>query len=154
MSKRIVPIAVAALGAAAVLTQASTAIAAECTPERQLAAADAYIAALGDKTLANTVPFAPDAIRIENGLQTGFSGEGMRRDLELHLQYSVMTTPVVHSREVAPGGNPDLLRYRFTVPVVIAGHHIVNAPTDETFRIPRSSCLIERIDATITVAPV
>ncbi len=124
------------------------------TPQRQVAAADAYLEALSDRTKAYDVPFAKNVVRFENGLQTGFNAAQMHRDLDLHLQYSVMTAPIVHRRTVGVGGNPDILHYSFTVPVVIAGQHIVGAPTEETFRIPASSCLIERIDASITVAPV
>lgn len=160
-ARLIPPLALTLIGCA--LLSPATALAADtksastappCTSERQLAAADAYIAALGDRTKANAVPFAPNAVRFENGLQTGFSGAQMRRDLDLHIQYSVMTTPIVHTRTVGVNGNANVLRYTFTVPVVIAGQHIMNAPTDETFRIPTSTCLIERIDATISVAPV
>lgn len=122
------------------------------TTERQLAAADTYLTALGDRTKASDVPFARDAVRFENGLQTGFSGDQMRRDLDLHIQYSVMTAPVVTSRAADPR-DPDVLRYRFIVPVVIGGAHIVDAPTDETFRIPRSVCRISRIDAQISITP-
>lgn len=124
-----------------------------CTSADQLAAADAYIAALGDRTKAYDVPLAPHAVRYENGLQTGFSGPQMQRDLDLHLQYSVMTTPEVSQRTTHFRGDPDLLEYRFVVPVVMGGTRIVDAPTVETFRIPRSTCMIERIDATITIAP-
>ncbi|WP_124707968.1 hypothetical protein [Gordonia insulae] len=146
--------ALAAVAATGGAPGAAGAAPATCTPDRQLAAADAYITALGDRTTAGAVPFARDAVRYENGLQTGFSGEQMRRDLDLHIQYSVMTAPRVLSRTVGAHGDPDVLAYRFVVPVVIGGAHIVDAPTDETFRIPRSTCLIQRIDARITLAPV
>ncbi|TWS17712.1 hypothetical protein FK529_19055 [Tsukamurella asaccharolytica] len=147
---RLTPALILALVSAAI---AAPATAASCTPARQLAAADAYLAALSDRTKAGAVPFAPNAVRFENGLQTGFSGEQLRRDLDRHLQYSVMDAPRVTARTVAPGGDRDLLNYRFIVPVRIAGQRIVDAPTDEDFRIPRSTCLITRIDARITVAP-
>lgn len=124
-----------------------------CTPQRQLAAADAYIAALGDRTKAGAVPFAPNAIRYENGLLTGFSGEHMRGDLERHLQYSIMDAPTVTHRSTGHTGDPDLVFYKFDIRVRIAGHHVVNAPTEEVFRIPRSTCLITRIDAQIGLAP-
>lgn len=147
---RLTPAVIPVLVAAALAAPAS---AADCTPARQLAAADAYIAALGDRTLAGAVPFAPNAVRFENGLQTGFSGEQLRGDLDRHLQYSIMDAPRVTARTVAPGGDRDLLNYRFVVPVRIAGQRIVDAPTDEDFRIPRSTCRITRIDARITIAP-
>ena len=57
------------------------------------------------------------------------------------------------ARTVAPGGDRDLVNYRFIVPVRIAGQRVVDAPTDEDFRIPRSTCLITRIDARITITP-
>jgi len=147
---RLAPAVIPVLAAAALAAPAS---AADCTPARQLAAADAYIAALGDRALAGAVPFAPNAVRFENGLQTGFSGEQLRGDLDRHLQYSIMDAPRVTARTVAPGGDHDLLNYRFIVPVRIAGQRIVDAPTDEDFRIPRSTCLITRIDARITITP-
>lgn len=146
---RLAPVLVTAVATAGI---AAPATAATCTSAHQLAAADAYIAALGDRTKAGAVPFAPNAVRFENGLQTGFSGEQLRGDLDLHLQYSIMDAPRVTERTVAPGGDRDLLNYRFVVPVRIAGQRIVDAPTDEDFRIPRGTCLITRIDARITVA--
>ncbi|WP_336671979.1 hypothetical protein [Tsukamurella sp. USMM236] len=147
---RLVPALIPAVAAASF---AAPATAATCTPARQLAAADAYIAALGDRTKATAVPFAPNAVRFENGLQTGFSGDQLRGDLDRHLQYSIMDAPRVTARTVAPGGDRDLLNYRFIVPVRIAGQRVVDAPTDEDFRIPRSTCLITRIDARITITP-
>ena len=153
MTSRLVASTLAAAAAACALIAPATATAApSCGATQQIAAADAYIAALGDRRKAADVPFARHAVRYENGLQTGFSGEQMRHDLDLHLQYSVMDAPIVTDRQSVVGGNPDLLRYKFIVPVVIAGAHLVDAPTVETFVIPRATCLISRIDATISMA--
>ncbi|GAA1070628.1 hypothetical protein [Tsukamurella spumae] len=151
---RVAPALITTVVAATIAAPATAVPAtATCGPARQLAAADAYITALGDRTKAGAVPFAPNAVRFENGLQTGFSGEQLRGDLDRHLQYSIMDAPKVTARTVAPGGDADLLNYRFIVPVRIAGQRIVDAPTDEDFRIPRSTCLITRIDARITITP-
>lgn len=154
---RLCALTITAIGISGGMSVAQTpgsAIAANCTSRGQLAAADAYIAALSDRNKAKDVPFASNAVRYENGLQTGFSGKQLQSDLYLHLQYSVMAAPVIKSKEVGVNGNPNRLRYRFTVPVKIGGLHLIDAPTVEYFRIPQSSCLIERIDATISIAPV
>lgn len=64
-------LATALIPAVAAASLAAPATAATCTPARQLAAADAYIAALGDRTKAGAVPFAPNAVRFENGNADG-----------------------------------------------------------------------------------
>jgi hypothetical protein len=46
----------------------------------RIAAAEAYIDGLVTHK-ADSVPFAPDCVRIENGLKTGFSGNHLRRSL-------------------------------------------------------------------------
>jgi hypothetical protein len=44
----------------------------------RIAAAEAYIDALASHD-GDSVPFAPDCVRIEQGVQTGSSGDHLRR---------------------------------------------------------------------------
>ena len=60
----------------------------------RIAAAQAYIDALVTHD-ADAVPFAPDCVRIEMGLKTGFSGNHLRRSLNRGPQFRIIaaTTP-------------------------------------------------------------
>lgn len=59
------------------------------TETDRIAAAQTYIDALVSHR-ADDVPFAPDCTRIEFGLETGFSGNHLRRSLNRGLQYRVI----------------------------------------------------------------
>src|ERR1700751_45140 len=59
----------------------------------RIAAADAYIEALATHD-ADSVPFAPDCVRIEQGIKTGFSGNHLRRGLRRGPQYRVIAATV------------------------------------------------------------
>ena len=52
----------------------------------RIAAAQSYIDALVSHN-GDAVPFAPDCIRIEQGVKTGFSGNHLRRSLNRGPQY-------------------------------------------------------------------
>ncbi|SOJ57582.1 hypothetical protein MSIMFB_05060 [Mycobacterium simulans] len=62
--------------------------------ESRIAAAQAYIDALVSHD-GDTVPFAADCTRIEQGVKNGFSGNHLRRSLNRGPQYRVIadTTP-------------------------------------------------------------
>lgn len=53
-------------------------------------AADAYLDALVSHD-ASAVPFAPDVLRIENGLTTGRSADEIRSDLNTSAKYKIIT---------------------------------------------------------------
>jgi hypothetical protein len=111
----------------------------------RIAAAQAYIDALVSHD-ADKVPFAPDCIRIEVGLKTGFSGDHLRRSLNRGPQYRVIRDITVPEFTV----DGDSLRARFdlfTKPS-IAGRR-VGAHIDETFVIPATDGQIHRIRASI-----
>jgi hypothetical protein len=111
----------------------------------RIAAAQAYIDALVSHD-ADKVPFAPDCIRIEVGLKTGFSGDHLRRSLNRGPQYRVIRDVTVPEFTV----DGDSVRARidlFTNPS-IAGRR-VGAHIDETFVIPETDGMIHRIRASI-----
>ncbi len=60
----------------------------------RIAAAQSYIDALASHH-GDEVPFAPDCIRIEQGIKTGFSGNHLRRSLNRGPQFRIIaaTTP-------------------------------------------------------------
>jgi len=53
-------------------------------------AADAYLDSLVSHD-ASAVPFAPDVLRVENGLVTGRSGDEIRNDLNTSVKYKIIT---------------------------------------------------------------
>ena len=61
----------------------------QITDTDRIAAAQAYIDALVSHD-ASAVPFAPDCVRVEMGLKTGFSGNHLRRSLNGGPQYLVI----------------------------------------------------------------
>ncbi|MFI7587329.1 hypothetical protein ACIB24_09675 [Spongisporangium articulatum] len=106
---------------AATLLGASPAAAATCptSPKTAQAAADAYLAALTSHD-ASAVPFAADVLRVENGLVTGRSAEGIRTDLNTSVKYRIITG--LRDRQYTAGPGRVDVRYRldvgFTAPVV------------------------------------
>jgi hypothetical protein len=59
------------------------------SPTERIAAAQAYIDALVSHE-GEAVPFAPDCIRVEQGIRTGFSGKHLRRSLTRGPQYRII----------------------------------------------------------------
>lgn len=116
------------------------------SPEDRIAAADAYVNALASHR-ADDVPFAPDCVRIEVGVKTGFSADHLRRSLNRGRQYRVITATV--DREYRVDG--DLVHATFTVvtKAKVAGRRVV-AHVDETFLIPAADGQIHHIRARIT----
>ncbi|WP_375482542.1 hypothetical protein [uncultured Mycobacterium sp.] len=111
--------------------------------EDRIAAAQAYIDALVSHD-ADSVPFAPGCVRIEQGVRTGFSGNHLRRSLNRGPQFRLIaaTTPPEFSV------NGDLVRARFDVITKpsLAGRRVC-AHVDETFLIPESDGKIHHIRA-------
>jgi hypothetical protein len=111
----------------------------------RIAAAQAYIDALVSHD-ADKVPFAPDCIRIEVGLKTGFSGDHLRRSLNRGPQYRVIRDITVP--EFTVDGDSVRARFDLFTKPSIAGRR-VGAHIDETFVIPATDGQIHRIRASI-----
>ncbi len=111
----------------------------------RIAAADAYIDALASHR-ADQVPFAPDCVRIEMGLKTGFSGNHLRRSLNRGPQFRVIDATTDRRYRV----DGDQVHATFTVvtKASLAGRRVV-ADVDETFLIPAADGRIHHIRARI-----
>ena len=102
------------------------------TDDHRIAAAQSYIDALVSHDAA-VVPFAPDCIRIEQGVRTGFSGNHLRRSLNRGPQYRIIaatTTP-----EYTVSGDQVRAVYNVLTKASFGGRRIA-ARVDETFVIP------------------
>lgn len=143
-------VCVAAVGAAvsAGAGAASAAPTETCTAADRVAGAQTYLDALVDPSYAYDVPLADDVVRFENGLQTGFSGDVMKAELALHLQYSGITS--LDNEQWS--GSGDSVRVIYDLEYGVGNLNLADATVDETFRF-NADCLIQRIDATITIAP-
>ena len=111
----------------------------------RIAAAQAYIDALVTHD-ADAVPFAPDCVRTEVGLKTGFSGNHLRRSLNRGLQYRVIaaTTPP----EYTVIGDEVRAVYDVLSKVALGGRRVATR-VDETFLIPEDDGLIHHIRASL-----
>jgi hypothetical protein len=109
----------------------------------RIAAADAYIDALASHQ-ADSVPFAPDCIRIEQGVKTGFSGNHLRRSLNRGPQYRIIEATT--DREFAVDGDHVHATFTVVTKAKLAGRRVV-APVRETFLIPASDGRIHHIRA-------
>jgi hypothetical protein len=107
----------------------------------RIAAADAYVDALVSHD-GDSVPFAPDCIRIEQGVKTGFSGEHLRRSLNRGPQYHIIAATTDRSYAIAG----DEVHATFTVvtKAALGGRRVV-ARVDETFLIPATDGKIHHI---------
>jgi hypothetical protein len=97
----------------------------------RIAAAQSYIDALASHR-ADDVPFAPDCVRIEMGLKTGFSGKHLRRSLNRGLQFRIIEACTPPKFEV----DGDRVRAQFDVVTkpTLAGRRVCSH-VDETFLI-------------------
>ena len=109
----------------------------------RIAAAQAYIDALSSHQ-ADNVPFAPDCIRYEVGLKTGFSGEHLRRSLNRGPQYKVIESTTVP--EFTVDGDNIHAKFDVLTKPRLAGRRVCSH-VDETFLIPASDGKIHRIRA-------
>ena len=107
----------------------------------RVAAAEAYIDALVSHD-GDSVPFAADCTRIEQGLKNGFSGNHLRRGLNRGLQYRIISAAT--DRQFSIDG--DVVHATFTIvtKAALAGRRVV-ARVDETFLIPAADGKIHHI---------
>lgn len=101
----------------------------------RIAAAQAYIDALVSHD-GDSVPFAHDCVRIEQGIRTGFSGNHLRRSLNRGPQYRIISATSTPQYTVA--GNRVRAVYDVVTKAAFAGWR-VGARVDETFVIPADS---------------
>ncbi len=99
--------------------------------EDRIAAAQSYIDALASHR-ADEVPFAPDCVRIEMGIKTGYSGNHLRRSLNRGPQFRVIEACTPPKFEV----DGDRVRAQFDVITKprLAGRRVCSH-VDETFLI-------------------
>lgn len=102
------------------------------TEAERIAAAQAYIDALVSHR-ADAVRFAPECVRVENGLKTGFSGKHLRRSLERGPQFRLIRSAAKPEFTVA--GDEVRARFDLTTKPSLAGRR-VGAHVEETFVIP------------------
>ncbi|MCT2237928.1 hypothetical protein M3E77_16715, partial [Dietzia cinnamea] len=117
------------------------------SPEEREEAVRMYLTALTAPAAAFRVPFAPDCVRRENGIKTGFNAAQLRWDLHLHLQYSVIREVRDIVLTVDPPGREGVVHAEFTLATVLG----VKARVSEDFVVPPEDCLIHSIDARIAV---
>ena len=110
------------------------------TDSERIAAAQSYIDALVSHD-GDSVPFAPDCTRVEQGIKNGFSGKHLRRSLIRGPQYRIIEATTAPEYTVA--GDEVRARYMVLTGLSIAGRRAA-ADVDETFVIP-SDGLIHHI---------
>jgi len=99
--------------------------------EGQIAAAQSYIDALASHR-GDDVPFAPDCVRFEMGIKTGFSGNHLRRSLNRGPQFRLIEACTPPKFEV----DGDRVRAQFDVVTKpLFARRRVCAHIDETFLI-------------------
>ncbi|MFJ4650278.1 hypothetical protein ACIP5Y_03270 [Nocardia sp. NPDC088792] len=109
------------------------------------AIARAYIDALLSHD-ASAVPFAPDATRVEAGLQTGTSGPQLTHDLDTGVQYSV----IQNIRDIRMSEDGDVVTARYLLDSGVLGIRLMTVDITETFVIQDHE--IHTIVATIVPA--
>ena len=99
--------------------------------DERIAAAQSYIDALANHQ-GDAVPFAPDCVRIENGIKTGFSGNHLRRSLNRGPQFRIIEacTPP----KFAVDGDQVRAEFDVITKPTLAGRRVC-AHIDETFLI-------------------
>jgi len=111
----------------------------------RIAAAQAYIDALVTHD-ADAVPFAPDCVRIEMGLKTGFSGNHLRRSLNRGPQFRIIAA--TRPPEYTVSGDEVRAVYDVVTKVGFGGRRFASR-VDETFVIPEEDGLIHHIRASL-----
>ena len=119
------------------------------SPAEREAAVRMYLTALTLPAAAFRVPFAPDCVRRENGLRTGFGADHLKWDLHLHLhlQYSTIREVRDIVITVDPPGREGVVHADFTLVTVVG----LRARVSEDFVVPPEDCLIHSIDARISL---
>jgi hypothetical protein len=115
----------------------------ESSDTERIAAADAYIDALASHH-GDSVPFAPDCIRIEQGVKTGLSGNHLRRSLNRGLQYRIIAATT--DREFTVDGDQVHATFKVVTKAALGGRRVV-ARVEETFLIPAADAKIHHIRA-------
>ena len=111
--------------------------------EVRIAAANAYIEALVTHE-ADAVPFAPECVRIEQGVKTGFSGDHLRRSLNSGPQFRLIAA--ASNRQFRVEGDDVIASFVIETKAEVAGWRVV-AKVDETFKIPATDPRIHHIRA-------
>ncbi len=126
-------VAVLSAALAASLTAAPGIAGAQPNPSdtERVATARAYLDALVSHD-ASAVHFAPDATRVEAGLQTGYSGPQLSRDLETGIQYRVIQQ--IRDLQISEAG--DVVTTRYLLDSGVAGIRLTTVQITETFEIP------------------
>lgn len=104
---------------------------ADLTSSKRVAAAQAYIDALTTHD-GESVPFAPDCTRVEQGIRNGFSGNQLRRSLTRGPQYRIIAATTTPSYTVR--GDEVRAEYTVLTKFAMAGRRAA-ARVDETFLI-------------------
>jgi hypothetical protein len=107
----------------------------------RVAAADAYVDALVTHN-GDSVPFAPQCVRIEQGVKTGFSGNHLRRSLNRGPQYRIIAATT--DRKYTVVGDEVHATFTVVTKAALAGRRVV-ARIDETFLIPATDGKIHHI---------
>jgi hypothetical protein len=107
----------------------------------RIAAAEAYVDALASHD-GDSVPFAPDCVRIEQGVKTGFSGNHLRRSLNRGPQYRIIAATT--DRDYTVEGDQVHATFTVVTKAKVAGRRVV-ARVDETFLIPATDGKIHHI---------
>ena len=103
----------------------------------RIAAAQAYIDALVTHD-GDSVPFAPDCTRVEQGIKNGFSGNHLRRSLSRGPQYRVIGATTTPSYTV----DGDEIHAEYTVLTKFsAARRRLAARVEETFAIPEDGLI-------------
>ncbi len=110
----------------------------------RIAAAESYVDALVSHA-ADSVPFSPDCIRIENGLKTGFSGKHLRRSLNRGPQYRIIGAAT--DRTFAVDGENVHATFTIVTKLKLGRRRLV-ASVHETMLIPESDGLIRHLKVT------
>ncbi|TSD47774.1 hypothetical protein FFI94_017645 [Rhodococcus sp. KBS0724] len=121
-------IATATISAAMIFAGASLAHAAPDSPRE--AQARAYIDALVSHDVTD-VHFAPDATRVEAGIQTGFSGPQLSADLDHGVQYTVIQS--VRDLRMTEAG--DVVTAVYLLDAGVADTRLMTVEIRETFEI-------------------
>lgn len=107
----------------------------------RIAAAQSYIDALASHH-GDAVPFAPDCVRIEQGIKTGFSGNHLRRSLNRGPQFRIIAATT--APEYTINGDEVRAVYNVVTKVQLGGRRF-GAHVDERFVIPVGDTAIRHI---------